>query len=114
MPKTWKSAELRLAKALGTERTGPTGRDDNDVKHPYLAVECKYRQKLPKWALDCLEQARTGKTAAGKLPIVVLLEKRMSLEDGIVVLRFADFMDLWRKSAPADDPIHTRGFSIQA
>ncbi len=95
MSKTWKSAELRVAKRFGTTRTGPTGRDDNDIAHPLLAVEVKYRKSLPAWALTCLAQARAGRTASGKTPITILLGRGMRVTDGLVVMTVRDFEDLW-------------------
>jgi hypothetical protein len=91
----WKHAERRVAKAFGTTRTGPTGRDDSDLTHPIAAIEVKYRKALPAWALACLEQARTGRTAAGKVPMVVMLGRGMRITDGLVVMRVADFQELF-------------------
>ncbi len=95
--KTWKAAERRVAKAFGSTRTGPTGKDDSDVTHPLLAIECKYRSSLPAWATDCLAQARAGRNAAGKIPTVILLGKFMRITDGLVVMRVADFQELFGK-----------------
>ncbi len=95
MSKTWKAAELRVAKRFGTTRTGPTGRDDNDLHHKYLAIEIKYRKSLPAWALACLEQARAGRSAGGKTPITIMLGRGMRVTDGLVVMTVMDFEDLW-------------------
>lgn len=93
--KAWKAAERRLARQFETQRTGPTGKDDNDLAHPLLAIECKYRKKLPTWALQCLAQARCGRTAAGKVPVTILLGKFMRVTDGLVVMRVSDFQELF-------------------
>jgi hypothetical protein len=93
----WKKAEERVGKLFGGQRTGPTGRDDSDVTHALLAIEVKYRKDLPAWALECLEQARSGRTAGGKIPTVILLGRLMRLTDGLVVMRVADFQDLFGK-----------------
>jgi hypothetical protein len=95
MPKAWKRAELRVAKLFGTTRTGPTGRDDNDIKHALLAVEVKRRKALPKWALDCLEQARTGRNAAGKTPVVIMFGERMRTRDALLFMTVGSFEELW-------------------
>ncbi len=95
MSKTWKSAELRVAKRFGTTRTGPTGRDDNDISHPLLAVEVKYRKRLPAWAMSCLAQARAGRSAGGKTPVTILLGRGMRVTDGLVVMTVMNFEDLW-------------------
>ena len=87
----WKAAERRVARVFGGQRTGPTGRDDNDITHPLLAIEVKYRKTLPAWALACLQQARTGRSATGKTPVSILLGRGMRVGDGLLVLRVADF-----------------------
>ena len=87
-----KCAERRVAKFLGTTRWGPTGLNTNDIKHDRLAVEIKYRSKLPAWALTCLDQARTAQTAIGKIPVVILLAKGMKAKDGIVVMQMNDLL----------------------
>lgn len=91
----WKAAERRIARLFGGQRTGPTGRDDNDITHPLLAVEVKYRRSLPKWALECLQQARSGRSAAGKTPVTVMLGRGMRVGDGLLVVRVADFEELF-------------------
>lgn len=90
----WKCAERRVAKLLGTSRTGPTGKDDNDIVHDKFAVEIKYRSRLPQWALECLLQARTAKKATGKMPFSILLERGKDVNDGLVVIRLEDFLNL--------------------
>jgi len=91
----WKVAERRVAAVFGAKRTGPTGKDDSDVIHPLLAIEVKYRAGLPAWALECLQQARTGRTAGGKTPITILLAKQMNVRDGLVVMTVREFEELW-------------------
>lgn len=92
---TWKAAERRVAKVFGGQRTGPTGRDDNDITHPLLAIEVKYRRSLPAWALQCLQQARSGRTAAGKTPVTILLGRGLRVQDGLLVLTVRDFEELF-------------------
>ena len=104
MSKAWKSAEMRVARLFGSERTGPTGRDDNDFIHALIAPEVKYRKSLPFWALTCLEQARTAKSAAGKVPCVFMLQRGMRLRDGLVVMTIRNFEQLYgRIDSPASD-----------
>lgn len=93
--KTWKAAERRVAARFGAKRTGPTGRDDNDFIHPLIAPEIKYRKTLPAWALQCLEQARAGRSAGGKTPVTILLGRGMRVTDALVVMTMRDFEDLW-------------------
>jgi hypothetical protein len=74
---------------------GPSGEDTCDVTHPLLAIEVKWRTSLPKWATDCLEQVRTARNTGYRVPAVVLLQKRMRAQDGLVVLRLSDFEQLF-------------------
>lgn len=92
--KTWKAVERRVAAKFHSVRSGPLGKRDTDVLHPFFAIEIKHRKRLPKWALDCLQQARDGKTATGKLPITVMAGKGMDTNDYLVVTRLADFITL--------------------
>lgn len=92
---TWKRRERQVAAILGGKRTGPTGRDDVDVQHPLVAVEVKARKALPVWAMQCLEQARSARSAGGKPPIAVLIGRGMRIDDGLVVITVRDFRDLF-------------------
>lgn len=54
--KTWKSKERTLASLFGTMRRALSGGNSNsggrdDVKHPRLFIECKYRKEHAIWAL---------------------------------------------------------------
>jgi len=88
--KSWKRAERRVASLLHGERTGATGEATPDVVSDWLAVEVKYRRRLPSWLKDALSQARVN-ASAGKLPIVVLREK--GDRGGWVLLGLGDFCD---------------------
>lgn len=101
--RAWKRGERQVAKLFDTTRTGPTGKDDNDIVHPLLAIEVKYRKNLPTWALECLEQARTGRSAAGKTPVTIMLGRGMRVKDGILSMRVADFMELWGPISSASE-----------
>lgn len=90
--KTWKAVERRVAARFHSVRSGPLGKRDTDVLHPLFAIEIKHRKRLPQWALDCLQQARDGKTATGKLPLTVMAGKGMATDDYLVTMRLADFL----------------------
>jgi len=90
MTDTWKSVERRVARKLGTERTGPTGTPKPDVQTSWLCVEVKHRKTLPAWIKDALAQARQH-CDERQLGIAVLHEKHG--RDSLVVMSFTDFVD---------------------
>lgn len=93
---TWKRRERQVAAALGGVRVH-LGEHWNevDVRHPLLAIEVKSRKVLPKWALDCLAQARAARSAGTKPGVVVMIGGGMRIADGLVVLTVRDFQDLF-------------------
>jgi hypothetical protein len=79
MDKTWKNFERRVAKRTGGERVPVADkRSALDVLHPYLGIECKYRQKISKFLKDALSQAEAGSVEESLIPTVVLGEKHSS------------------------------------
>lgn len=99
MSKAWKAHELRVARRLGTERIGLTGRDTPDAETDWLVVECKHRKALPLWLKDALAQAQKH-AGPSQLPIAVLHEK--GKHDSLVVMSFNDFCD-WFVGEVEDD-----------
>jgi hypothetical protein len=94
---SWKHAERRVARALGGQRTGPTGREDNDVKGglaEIFAIEIKYRARLPQILTAALSQAKAGKTAGNKPPMCVIVQKGQETGEALVCMRLKDFVDL--------------------
>ncbi len=90
--KLWKAAERRLCKMLGGTRRGPTGRDDSDCVHEWLAVEVKCNKKMPKYIMDWMVQASRN-SESGHLPIVVWHYPSRPYKSSIVMLRLGDFLD---------------------
>ena len=88
--KLWKQTERAIAKRLGGERVGPSGKSTADVLTPTLAVEVKTRKALPRWLLDAMAQA-TAAAGDGRLPILVLHQVGQRHDGDLVVLRLADF-----------------------
>jgi|TARA_Y100000310_G_scaffold189422_1_gene189376 hypothetical protein len=79
MDATWKAFERRVAKRTGGERIPVADRRSHlDVLHPYLGIECKYRQKVSKFLKDALAQAEAGSEEESLIPTVVLGEKHSS------------------------------------
>lgn len=93
---TWKSAERAIAARLNGRRTSNAGLGTAapDVLTETYAVEVKHRAALPGWLLDAMRQARAN-APAGKVPLVALHEAGSRYDDALVVLRLADFQELW-------------------
>lgn len=89
--RTWQRHEQRIARALGTERNGPTGTATNDVSTPWLSIECKSWSKLPVKVEAALEQAEQA-ASSEQLPIAVLHQVGQRSEHDLVVLRWGDFL----------------------
>ena len=112
--KLWKSVELRLARYFGTERIPRTGKPVEDFRTDRLIAEVKHRKKLPKWILEAVEDAeeyenammcevcydpllgalRATRDSSKRIPIAILHEKQMKIEDSLVVIRAKDFRRL--------------------
>jgi len=90
--KTWKAVERAIAKRLGGERVGPSGKSTADVITPTLAVEVKMRRRLPAWLTDAMAQAAAA--SDGRLPILVLHQKGQRHDGDLVILRLSDFETL--------------------
>jgi len=94
---TWKQFERDIAALTGGERVGPCGEGESpDVRHPWMAIECKYRKTIPQWILHGLEQAERSEG----VPIEFIKQKGMSIDESLVVMRIRDFkafMDLMEK-----------------
>ena len=93
---TWKAAERAIAARMNGQRTSNQGLGSAtaDVETPTYAVECKHRRSLPGWLLDAVAQARRN-APQGKTPLVVLHEAGSRYDDALVVVRLADFQELW-------------------
>lgn len=90
----WKRFERSTAKALGSTRCGPLGHNSADVHSDRYSISCKYMAHLPKWATDCLAEARAFKKAEGKLPVLIIAEKGMRQQDSLCIMRFSDWQQL--------------------
>lgn len=95
MSVNWKALERKAAKTLNGKRNIDRGMDYHlsrpDVEHPLLSIECKYRRKISCFLKDGIAQAR--KYDPSKIPCLILKERNMRGE--LVVIRLADFQDLF-------------------
>ena len=95
MSKTWKEIERKVARFLGGERVPITGRirgSAPDIEHDVLSIEGKHRERLPFWLKDAMNQAEASKVG-DQLPVVILHEKRMSIDNCVVMIRLRDLKE---------------------
>ena len=88
----WKKHERAVAKRLGGQRAGPTGKTGSDVLHPAFAIEAKERKSVPKYLEDFLDQAERS-ARPEQLPIVVLHKLGKRHDNDIVLIRLRHFED---------------------
>lgn len=90
---TWKRTERDIAGLIGGERVPVSGRwrgDQPDVRHDWLAVEVKHRQRVPQWLIGALTQARAA-VRGEQLPVAIIHRHGARHTEGIVCLRLGDF-----------------------
>ena len=102
--KSWKHAELVLARRLGGERVPVTGRVRGwapDIEHDHLALEVKTRKNMPVLLREGMDQAvksaewyeRKGK--GSRLPALIIHEDGSHFDNALVVVRLRDARDWW-------------------
>jgi hypothetical protein len=87
--KPWKKFERRVADVSGGKRIPINGRQQLDVDHPYLGIECKYRQQLPEWLFGdkgAWGQASVGSKKDDLIPTIVVGAKNSTDMFAIVKL----------------------------
>ena len=101
MDKAWKAFERRVAKAVGGERIPVADRRTPlDIEHPFLGIECKYRNKISKFLKDAMWQAVSG-SGEDKVPVVVLGEKHG--REMLVLMRLEDLLDIFEAAVEEKD-----------
>jgi len=109
----WKDLERRVAKLLGGRRIPCTGSAAPDVLvGDWLAVECKYRTKLPVWLSGALSQVE-GCAGGGRLPIVVLFERGRRTGDSLVLMRLSALEDWFASGTPDRNPLSETNYNGQ-
>lgn len=93
---TWKASERRVADDLLGHRIPVTGidRDGADVVTPLFHVQVKLRKTLPTWLWGWLRGIVSDAAPHGKVGVLVLKKPRQRDAEGLVVLRYGDFVDL--------------------
>ena len=91
----WKDNERMIAKYIGGERVPITGRqrgDAPDIKHNWLSVEVKLRQRIPTWIKNGIDQAE--KSAVGQqMPVLIIREKFQKADDALICMTLKEFRD---------------------
>lgn len=100
---TWKAFERAIASGLNGKRIPVTGVDRHgaDVVTPMFHCQVKLRKSLPNWIFDWLHGIR-GTTPDGKIGILILRTPRMRNADALVVMTYAEFVDLHGETKARD------------
>jgi hypothetical protein len=93
---TWKASERRVADDLLGQRIPVTGidRDGADVVTPLFHVQVKLRKSLPQWIWNWLGGIVGDAARHRKIGVLILKKPRQRDAEGLVVLRYEDFVDL--------------------
>ena len=93
---TWKAYERRVAADLSGYRVPVTGldRDGADVRSARFSVQVKLRKALPTWLFAWLSGICETAQAEGRTGVLVLRKPRQEDVDGLVVMRYGDFIEL--------------------
>jgi hypothetical protein len=93
--RSWKAYERRCCRDVGTERIAVTGeRHGADGQTSMFAFQFKLRRALPDWLFRWLGGITETAGRSGKVGILVLKKPRQKDADALVVLRWADWVDL--------------------
>lgn len=101
MGQAWKDFEWRIAtKWFGTRRTALSGmRDhDGDVEHAKLYIDTKLRRRLPFW--KDWDKAQKQAAAVGKVPVMVVKQKRQMDRESMVIISLSYFAELINPNTP--------------
>lgn len=86
-----KRFEKKIAERLGGRRIGLLGQED--VLHPIYSIECKSREKLPKWFANFWKQTEDS-CPDDKVPLLVIHLHNQRHDDDWVVMKLSDFESL--------------------
>ena len=86
-----KRHERNIAKLLDGRRLGVLGQ--HDVETADYSIECKSREKLPKWFVDFWEQA-VRNCEPDKKPLLILHKLGQKYLDDWVVIKMSDFLEV--------------------
>ena len=106
--RAWKAFERRLARDVGTERIPVTGeRAGADLEDELFCYQAKLGRRCPAYLAEWLAGIRAAGLARQpeRVGVVVWKPKRAEDRDALVILRWADWVELHGHSmAPATPP----------
>lgn len=104
----WKQDERRIAKEIGATRNPNNGKVQLDICAGHFGIEHKSLAKLPKWALDAVDQVKNGinKTCpCGKhhdcgIVVITGREPSKGKVKRLVVMDWEDWKNIVKNTAP--------------
>lgn len=95
----WKIFEKRIGARLGGVRVGILGGED--VRHPILSIECTQvdKKRFPQMVKKKYYQA-IANAPKGKLPVVIMKEKRRMDDNSLVILSLVNFEKILFRAYP--------------
>jgi hypothetical protein len=101
--RSWKAAETRFARDVGSERKPCDGtRDGADFEDALACYQLKVRKMLPSWLWGWLTGIKCHAKPKGRIGVLVLKKPRGEDADAIVMLSWQDWIDL--HGAPQTTP----------
>lgn len=96
MDRGWKQFERRASRDMGCERQAVTGERHgaDNAPHPMFCFQFKLRRCLPAWLFSWLDGIVATAARDGKVGVLVLKRPRMEDGDGLVIVRWRDWVDL--------------------
>jgi hypothetical protein len=96
--RSWKAAETRFARDVGTERKPCDGsRAGADFADGLCAYQLKVRREIPGWLWEWLGGIQDNAKRVSKAGVLVLKHPRMDDAEAVVVLSWKDWCDLHGK-----------------
>lgn len=93
--RSWKAAETRFARDVGSERKPCDGsRDGADFEDGLACYQLKVRRAIPGWLWDWLTGIRATADRTKRIGVLVLKHPRQQDSDALVVLTWRDWVDL--------------------
>lgn len=96
--RSWKAAETRFARDVGSERKPCDGsRAGADFEDGIACYQLKVRRSIPGWLWDWLSGIQGNAQSKGKAGVLVLKAPRQQDEDALVVLSWKHWVELHGK-----------------
>jgi hypothetical protein len=93
--RSWKAAETRFARDVGTERKPCDGsRAGADFVDGIACYQLKIRKALPRYIWGWLAGIQASATASNKAGVLVIKRTRQNDAEALVVLSWKDWCDL--------------------